>query len=163
MNVLMLHNSYQFRGGEDESFESEVRMLRDAGHFVETVHVSNDNVDKIGKFQVALDSIWSKSSYKLVDAKLGERSYDVLHVQNFFPLISPSVYSAAQKHGVPVIQALRNYRLLCPSAVLYRDNHLCEDCLRTTFKIPGIVHGCYRGSRLASATVAAMSSISSPG
>ena len=159
MNVLMLHNSYQFRGGEDESFDSEVRMLRDAGHFVETVHVSNDNVDKIGKFQVALDSIWSKSSYKLVDAKLSERPYDVLHVQNFFPLISPSVYSAAKKHGVPVIQALRNYRLLCPSAVLYRDNHLCEDCLRTTFKIPGIVHGCYRGSRLASATVAAMSSI----
>src|SRR5271168_3307193 len=97
MNILMLHNSYQFRGGEDESFESEVRMLSDAGHFVDTIHLNNDNVEEIGRFQVALQSIWSKPSYDLVDRKLQERPFDVLHVQNFFPRISPSVYSAAKK------------------------------------------------------------------
>lgn len=156
MNILMLHNSYQFRGGEDESFESEVRMLRDAGHYVDTIHLNNDRVDEIGKFQVALQSIWSKPSYDLVDRKLRERNFDVMHVQNFFPMISPSVYSAAKKNGVPVVQTLRNYRLLCPSTVLYRDGHICEDCLHKTFKIPGIVHGCYRDSVLSSAAVAAM-------
>ena len=112
MNILMLHNSYQFRGGEDESFESEVRMLRDAGHYVDTIHLNNDRVDEIGKFQVALQSIWSKPSYDLVDRKARERNFDVMHVQNFFPMISPSVYSAAKKNGVPVVQTLRNYRLL---------------------------------------------------
>jgi glycosyltransferase involved in cell wall biosynthesis len=156
MNILMLHNSYQFRGGEDESFESEVRMLRDAGHYVDTIHLNNDRVEEIGKFQVALQSIWSKPSYDLVDSKLRERNFDVMHVQNFFPMISPSVYAAAKKNGVPVVQTLRNYRLLCPSTVLYRDGHICEDCLHKTFKIPGIVHGCYRDSVLSSAAVAAM-------
>jgi glycosyltransferase involved in cell wall biosynthesis len=156
MNILMLHNSYQFRGGEDESFESEVRMLSDAGHFVDIIHLNNDTVEEIGRFQVALQSIWSKPSYDLVDRKLRERPFDVLHVQNFFPRISPSVYSAAKKHGVPVVQTLRNYRLLCPSTVLYRDGHICEDCLHKTFKYPGVIHGCYRGSVLSSAAVAAM-------
>ena len=156
MNILMLHNSYQFRGGEDESFESEVRMLSDAGHFVDTIHLNNDNVEEIGRFQVALQSIWSKPSYDLVDRKLRERPFDVLHVQNFFPRISPSVYSAAKKHGVPVVQTLRNYRLLCPSTILYRDGHICEECLHKTIKYPGVIHGCYRDSILSSAAVATM-------
>lgn len=156
MNVLMLHNSYQFRGGEDESFESEVRMLRDAGHFVDTIHLKNDEVEQIGSFNVALQSIWSKSSYDLVDRKLSERQFDVLHVQNFFPLISPSVYSAARKHGVAVVQTLRNYRLLCPSTTLFRNGRICEDCLHKTFKYSGVLHACYRNSVLSSAAVATM-------
>src|SRR5260370_34310698 len=82
MNVLMLHNSYQFRGGEDESFESEVRMLCDAGHFVDTIHLKNDEVEQIGSFNVALQSIWSQPSYDLVDRKLSARQFDVLHVQH---------------------------------------------------------------------------------
>jgi glycosyltransferase involved in cell wall biosynthesis len=152
----MLHNRYQYRGGEDESFESEVRMLRDEGHFVETIVMNNADIESTGKFQVALESLWSVPSYGLVDRKLCERPFDVLHVQNFFPLLSPSVYYAARKHGVAVVQTLRNYRLLCPNVFFYRDGHVCEDCMGKVFKFPGILHGCYRGSRMATATVAAM-------
>ena len=156
MNILMLHNSYKSHGGEDESFESEVLMLREAGHLVETIHLKNNDVVQIGSFSVALQSIWSKPSYDLVDAKLRERSFDVLHVQNFFPLISPSVYSAARKHGVAVVQSLRNYRLLCPSTTLFRNGRVCEDCLHKTFKYPAVIHACYRDSVISSAAVAAM-------
>lgn len=152
----MLHNSYQYRGGEDESFESEVRMLRDEGHSVETIVMNNSQIESAGKFQVALESLWSTPSYNLVDRKLRESPFDVLHVQNFFPLLSPSVYYAARKHGVAVVQTLRNYRLLCPNVFFYRDGHVCEDCMGKVFKYPGILHACYRGSRMATATVAAM-------
>jgi len=153
----MLHNSYQFRGGEDESFESEVRMLRAEGHNVDTVVIHNSRIDSSAKIQVALESLWSRPSYDLVDRKLRERPFDVLHVQNFFPLLSPSVYYAARRQGVAVVQTLRNYRLLCPDAFFFRDGHVCEDCMGNVLKLPGILHGCYRGSRLATATVAAMS------
>jgi len=156
MNILMLHNSYQHRGGEDESYESEVRMLRAEGHSVETLHIHNAEIESKGKIHVALESIWSGSSHDLVDRKLRESRFDVMHVQNFFPLLSPSVYYAARKNGVAVVQTLRNYRLLCPNVFFYRDGHVCEDCMGTVLKLPGIVHGCYRGSRLATAAVAAM-------
>jgi glycosyltransferase involved in cell wall biosynthesis len=157
----MLHNSYQYRGGEDESFESEVRMLRDEGHFVETIVINNAQIEARSKIHVAIESLWSRPSYDCVDLKLRERAFDVLHVQNFFPLLSPSVYYAARKHGVAVVQTLRNYRLLCPNVYFYRDGHVCEDCMTKTFKYPGIVHGCYRGSRMASAAVAAMTAFHS--
>ena len=89
MNILMLHNSYQFRGGEDESYESEVRMLRSNGHSVETILMDYAQMSAKGKIQVAIESLWSTPSYKLVDGMLHERKFDVLHVQNFFPLLSP--------------------------------------------------------------------------
>jgi glycosyltransferase involved in cell wall biosynthesis len=156
MNVLMLHNAYQIRGGEDESFDTECRILRDAGHFVETIHLHNDTIGQTGNIAVALRSIWSGPSYKLVDHTLSERSFDVMHVQNFFPLLSPSVYAAARKHKVPVVQTLRNYRLFCPNAFLFRDGHVCEECVGKTFKYPSVLHACYRKSRSGSFVVAAM-------
>lgn len=152
----MLHNSYQFRGGEDESFESEVRMLRSNEHSVETIRMDYEQIRAKGSIQVAIESLWSRPSYNLVDRMLHERKFDVLHVQNFFPLLSPSVYYAAKKHGVAVVQTLRNYRLLCPNVFFYRDGHVCEDCIDKVFKYPGNFHGCYRDSRMATAAVAAM-------
>jgi glycosyltransferase involved in cell wall biosynthesis len=156
VKILVLHNSYRHHGGEDESFAAEVRMLRDAGHFVETIHLKNHEVTRLGSIDIALQSIWSQSSFDLVDRTLRENSFDVLHVQNFFPLISPSVYAAARRRKVAVVQSLRNYRLLCPGVSLYRDGHLCEDCLHKTMKYPAVIHRCYRESAFASAAVAAM-------
>jgi glycosyltransferase involved in cell wall biosynthesis len=156
MNILMLHNSYQIRGGEDESFDTECRILRDDGHFVDTIHLHNDSIAGTGNISVALESIWSGPSYKLVDHKLSEHSFDVMHVQNFFPLLSPSVYAAARKHKVPVVQTLRNYRLLCANSYLFRDGHVCEECVGKTVKYPSVLHACYRQSRAGSLAVAAM-------
>jgi glycosyltransferase involved in cell wall biosynthesis len=152
----MLHNAYQLRGGEDVSFEAERRMLRDAGHRVETIELTNDSVPEIGIWKVAQQAIWSQPSFDLVDQTLRSSQFDVLHVQNFFPLLSPSVYYAARKHRVPVVQTLRNYRLLCPSAFLFREGRPCEDCLHKTIKYPSVLHKCYRNSSAGSAVVAAM-------
>ena len=81
---------------------------------------------------------------------------DIVHFDNTFPLISPAAYSAARKRDVAVVQTLHNYRLLCPTATLYRDAAVCEDCVGHLVPLPGIVHGCYRDSRAQSTVVAAM-------
>jgi glycosyltransferase involved in cell wall biosynthesis len=79
-----------------------------------------------------------------------------VHVQNFFPNFSPSVHRAAYLKGVPSVQAIRNYRLFCVSANLYRNDKNCSDCVGRIFALPGVVNGCYRKSRAASAVVATM-------
>jgi glycosyltransferase involved in cell wall biosynthesis len=60
---------------------------------------------------------------------------------------------------VAVVQTLHNYRLLCPSAVLYRRGQVCEQCLGRSVSWPGVMHGCYRGSRAATAAVAGMTAL----
>jgi glycosyltransferase involved in cell wall biosynthesis len=95
-------------------------------------------------------------AYQAVKAHLAQHQVDIVHVQNFFPLISPAVHHAAKAAGVPVVQTLRNYRLLCPNGLFFRQGSVCEDCLGKAIPYPGVIHGCYRESRSASAGVAAM-------
>jgi glycosyltransferase involved in cell wall biosynthesis len=101
-------------------------------------------------------TVWSREAYRLIDEKLRTGNFDILHVQNFFPLWSPSIYYAASRNVVPVVQTLHNYRLMCANSLLFRDQHVCEECMGRIFPWPAILHACYRNNRAASAAVAAM-------
>ncbi len=151
----MLHNRYLIPGGEEQSCAAEVTLLRDYGHEVELMEEDNRRVEQLGKARTALNTVWSRESYRRIDEKLRYGNFDILHVQNFFPLWSPSIYYAAFRNHVPVVQTLHNYRLMCVNSLLFRDQHVCEDCLG---RLPwrGVLHACYRESRLASAAVAGM-------
>lgn len=157
MRILMAHNYYKLRGGEDQSFESEASLLEARGHHVIRHTRLNHAVDLMSASQIARRSIWSSEDYTEVRKIVEREKIDVLHVQNFFPLISPSVYDAARAGGAAVVQSLRNYRLLCPNGLFFRDGKVCQDCATKVFAWPGVLHGCYRASRTASAAVAAMS------
>jgi glycosyltransferase involved in cell wall biosynthesis len=159
MRILMLHNRYQIPGGEDVSTRMQVDLLRSDGHSVELVEESNERIETLGVMRTAARTIWSRESYARIDRLLEEDRFDVMHVQNFFPLLSPSVYYAARKHQVPVLQSLRNFRLVCPEGTLYRDGRICTDCLGHRIAWPGIQHACYRDSRAGTSVVAAMSSV----
>ncbi|PMB50215.1 glycosyl transferase family 1 [Fischerella thermalis CCMEE 5205] len=156
MRILSVHNRYQIRGGEDESRQAEENLLREMGHEVTVYEEHNDRIAKMNQLQVASRTIWSQEAYQIIQRRLQEQPQDIVHVQNFFPLISPSVYYAAKAQGVPVVQTLRNYRLLCPNALFFRDGQVCEDCLGKFLPLPGVIHGCYRESRVASVAVASM-------
>src|SRR4029077_5139536 len=121
MKILMLHNRYLVPGGEDQSSIAEAALLRDHGHEVELLEEDNRRVEQLGKARTALRTIWSRESYRRIDEKLRRANFDILHVQNFFPLWSPSVYYAASRNQVPVVQTLHNYRLMCVNSLLFRD------------------------------------------
>jgi glycosyltransferase involved in cell wall biosynthesis len=152
----MLHNRYQIEGGEDVSARTEAELLRQGGHHIDYLEFHNDEVAKIGAAATALRAIWSRPALAEVHARLKEGVYDVLHVQNNFPLISPAVLRIARQYGTASVQALRNYRLLCANAQFFRNDSPCQKCLGALIPWAGIAHRCYRGSTLGSATVAAM-------
>lgn len=156
MRVLMVHSRYQIRGGEDECFDAEQRLLRDAGVEVETYEDDNQRVEEHGQWRAAIGTSWSQRAYRDIRTRLKERPCDVMHVHNYLPLISPAAYHAAQAEGAAVVQTLHNYRLMCPSGIFYRDGHICEDCLGKRIAWPGVVHACYRRSRAGTAAIAAM-------
>jgi glycosyltransferase involved in cell wall biosynthesis len=155
-NVLLVHNTYQQGGGEDVVFAAEAALLRQRGHGVVEYREDNQRLQAMNRLQAAAQTIWSQSSHHKLLQTIRQAHPDVIHIHNTFLLISPSAYYACQEAGVPVVQTLHNYRLLCPSASFFRDERVCEDCLGRTPPWPGIVHACYRGSRTQTAVVAAM-------
>lgn len=156
MRILSLHNRYIIRGGEDESREAEERLLREMGHEVNCYEEDNKAIASLSTVETFSRTLWSHSTYKAVCQQLRQTRHDIVHIQNFFPLISPSAHYAARATGVPVIQTLRNYRLVCPNGLFFRAGKVCEDCMGLPIPYPGVVHRCYRGNFAASAGVTAM-------
>ena len=156
MRVMLLHNTYQHPGGEDQVFAAEGALLEERGHDVERFTISNDLINGMSRTALAASTIWNRDSYRTLRARFRATRPDVAHFHNTFPLLSPSALSAARDEGVPVVQTLHNYRLLCVNALLFRDGHICNDCLGHRVPWQGVAHGCYRGSRLASGAVATM-------
>lgn len=159
--VMVAHNRYRQRGGEDAVFEQEVELLKRNGHRVTTFVVENG--EEIAEapgiresVALSLNTVWSRGYARRIRAAIRRDRPDVLHVHNTFPLLSPSVYRAAATMGVPVVQTLHNFRLICPTATLFRDGHICHDCPGRTVPWPGVLHACYRDSRVESAVVAGM-------
>ena len=158
--ILAIHNRYRLFGGEDTVFDAETALLEAHGHRVERLVVDNrdipDEAGLGGRVRLAVETAWSSRSARRAAQVAAELRPDVVHVHNFFPLLSPSIYGAARRSGAAIVQTLHNYRLVCPVATFYRDGHPCEDCLGRLVALPGIVHACYRDSRAATASVVAM-------
>ena len=156
LRVLVVHERYRVRGGEDGVFETECSLLEEAGHKVVRYEKDNRDIpDRGGRIGLALRTVWNPRTYREIRSIIRAEKPDVVHCHNTFPLISPSVYWAAAREGVPVVQTLHNYRLACLNGYLFREGHVCEDCLgRTPWR--GVCRRCYRGSRAQSFVAAAM-------
>lgn len=160
MRVLLVHEYYQQRGGEDNAFETDVALLRDAGHEVSTLCFHNTDIGAASsvreRLQLLKTTVWSVSACRKLAGEIAGFRPDVVHFHNTFPLISPAAFRTARKAGTAVVATLHNYRLICVNASLFRDGLVCEDCLRLPAPVYGVARGCYRGSRGQSAAVAGM-------
>jgi glycosyltransferase involved in cell wall biosynthesis len=159
LKILMAHNFYQLPGGEDQCLAAEMAMLKANGHEVIHYTLHNDSIKTLGNVDLLSRTIFSRPAYRKIRYLIQTHRPHVAHFHNTFPLMSPGAYYAARSENVAVVQTLHNYRLLCPNALFYRDGHVCEDCLGRYVPWPGVIHKCYRGSRTASAAVAAMMTV----
>jgi glycosyltransferase involved in cell wall biosynthesis len=159
LTILVGHNYYQQPGGEDQVFAAEAALLESKGHRVIRYEECNSRIGNRNAAVAALGAVWSSKSARSLSDLVRLHKPDVVHFHNTFPLISPAAYYAVQRQGVPVVQTLHNFRLLCPGATLFREGSVCEECIERKSLLPAVRHGCYRGSRPATAAVATMLSV----
>ena len=151
--ILVVHNVYQQRGGEDAVVEAEVTLLKAHGHEVLEYRRDNAEIAGMSQFRLLGDTLWSARASRDLVTSANRFAPDLVHVHNTFPLISPAIYWAAGRIAVPVVQTLHNFRLMCLNALFLRKGNVCEDCMG---HVPwrGVARACYRHSRTASAAMA---------
>jgi len=158
LRVILIHNHYQHPGGEDKVCDAESTLLESHGHQVLRYTVHNEAVELHWKLDLALKTIWNQTRYRELRTLFQRKKPSLVHVHNTLPLISPAIYHAAQSEGILVCLTLHNYRLLCPNALFFRNDMVCEDCMGRFLAWPGIRHACYRRSRPTTIVVSLMNS-----
>ena len=156
MRILQVHTRYREPGGEESVVDAERSMLADNGFDVEQFVLHNDSMAPMSHLKMARTTVWNAAARRSIIQSIRAFRPDVVHVHNTFPLMSPAVISGARDCGAAIVQTLHNYRLVCPSATLFRDGQPCTLCVGRRVPWPAVVHRCYRGSAAASATVATM-------
>src|SRR5262249_8376769 len=96
MRILVLHNAYRQRGGEDAVVAAESALLRRGGHDVHVETVSNNDIQGIGeKLRVFARAPNDPARRTWMRALIARYQPHIVHVHNFFPLLTPSVHHAA--------------------------------------------------------------------
>jgi glycosyltransferase involved in cell wall biosynthesis len=155
MRILQVYNEYRTYGGEDTVVHLEADMLRQHGHQVELLRVSTKELDEAELLRLVaawFGTAWSFRGYSMMKKAIARFSPNMVHVHNTFPLLSPSVFWAADRAGVPVVQTLHNYRLTCANSLLLREDRPCQECVGH-FPWSALRHRCFGSSFLRTAAV----------
>jgi len=143
--LLIVHNEYIHRGGEEVCVERETHALRNAGLDVEQYIVRTQAGSNTMKNASA--AIWGDGLLAGLRDKLSVWKPQILHAHNLFPLLSPRLFSDARRLGIHTVLTLHNFRPLCLNGLfLTPQNENCMRCAGGNF-MHGIVRGCYRKNR----------------
>jgi glycosyltransferase involved in cell wall biosynthesis len=161
VRVLVVHNRYQSGqpSGENAVVDSELALLQAAPDVdVLSYQRSSDEIESFGllaRATLPARPLWSPADLRRLRATIRQHRTEIVHLHNPYPLLSPGVVRVAHAAGVPVVQTVHNHRLGCMSGVLTREGKSCTACVGKRVPLPGVLHGCYRGSRVQSLAMAA--------
>lgn len=130
MRILVIHNYYQHKGGEDVVFHQEVKALQQ-NHIVDTITFQNKKGFE-GLKQFALYPWNFFAAYKIV-RKAKEFKADIVHIHNLHYAIGPLVIRKLHQAGFKMVNTLHNYRLLDPSATLFAHDEIFLDTIDKEF------------------------------
>lgn len=143
MKILVVHNRYRFRGGEEAVVDATAGLLEKKGHQVSIVTRDSSTVgtNTLGKLKAFASGIYSLSAYQSIKSLIHTERPDIVHVHNLYPLFSPSILAALRAAHVPVVMTCHNYRLFCPTGTLLNRNRTCNQC-RGGREYRCILNGC---------------------
>lgn len=156
MKILMLHNAYQQPGGEDAAVANEAALLKKSGVKVSLQLVDNAQILGLAeKARTTMHVAYDARRRGWLRGLVTETKPDLIHVHNFFPLLTTAIHEEAHLLGIPIVQTLHNFRLFCAAATFERNGDVCELCLHHS-RLNAIRYRCYRSSLIGSAALVRM-------
>lgn len=154
-SILLIHNRYLHKGGEDTVVAQELSYLESAGYRVVPLYFNNQDASPIALLNYPFQLFFNLSAFYKVYRLVKKHKIEIVHVHNFFYRASPAVFWAAKAAGAYTLLTLHNYRLFCLNGFMYYNNQPCTRCYDENSFRAGIQRKCFKNSGLFSRVLAA--------
>lgn len=154
-SILLIHNRYLHKGGEDTVIAQELSYLESAGYQVFPLYFHNQAAGPIAILNYPFQLFFNLSAFYKVYRLVKKHKIEIVHVHNFFYRASPAVFWAAKAAGAYTLLTLHNYRLFCLNGFMYYNNQPCTRCYDEKSFRAGIQRKCFKNSGLFSRVLAA--------
>lgn len=156
MRILSVHNQFRQSGGADIVAAADEKLFAEHAEIARYSRSSNEIVSAgaLEKAQVGIDTIYSRRTVREITELAQSFRPDIAYVHNVFPLVSPSVYDALHKLGIPSVHVIHDFRLWCPNSRFYLKDGPCQRCQLGNYW-PAIQNRCVQGNTGYSALYAA--------
>ncbi|MEK7103003.1 MAG: glycosyltransferase family 4 protein, partial [Patescibacteria group bacterium] len=104
------------------------------------------------KIKSAGRMIYSLEAKRQFELLVQETKPDIVHIQNIYHHISPSILDVCSKYKIPVIQTVHDYKLICPNRLFC--NGQIETLCKGGMYYKEVLHRCTQHSFSASALLA---------
>lgn len=131
LRLLFAHNDYGRPSGEEHAIESAAQLLTEQGHHVSWLRESSTRLMRpsLAHAKAFVSGIHSHTSRRRMIKTLDQDPYDLVHVQNLYPFLSPSILQPVRQRGIPLVMRCPNYRLFCPSGLHLSQGEVCQRCM----------------------------------
>lgn len=169
-------NAFHYNRGGSETYTFALsRELAEHGHEVipfsmshernvpseyEEYFVSNVDFSEVSggpsltrSLKAAMRVLYSREAKTKIRRLIEKTRPDLAHIQNIAHHLSPSILSGIKQYDLPIVQTLHDYKLICPSTLLFSGGQVCERCKDGKY-YNAVIHRCKRDSLAASALAA---------
>lgn len=167
MKILLINSHHKIIGGAERYYFDLAKLLEEKGHhiaffsmqdakniktkwskyFLTRVNFSKNNLS--GFIKKLFRMFYSIEAKDKISRILDDFKPDVVHINNIYYYISPSILGEIKKRNIPIVQTVHDYQLITPSITFFHDGHVCEITKANNF-YKTILHRCVKKSYIAS-------------
>lgn len=149
MNILLITNNLYPTGGDWTYVKSIADIYQKHGHkvflwgqknekntyheneefFVENVNAQDSRGKYLSAISILKRSIYSKESFEKLTLFLEKFQIDIAQINSINIGLTPSVIEALYAKKIPILWRILDYKPICPTIHLMRNNTVCEDCI----------------------------------
>ena len=163
MHIAFANNFLYLRGGSERVMFEEAEMMRRQDvrvsffarrqpQSLSTPHeefypplIDPEQLSLPGKLAQAPKLIYNADTYRRFERFLQTAQPDCIHAHNIYGGLTTAIFDAAQRHGIPVVMTLHDYKLICPSYLMLHRERVCADCTGGRF-IACVKNRCHKNN-----------------
>lgn len=157
MRIMNVNQSSKIIGGSDIYWKSLSELLIEHGHDVFEFYSQKNDIEgsklifpkevdfESPKIIDLLRYCYNFDASSKIDSFINENSPQIAHLHIYYGKLTSSILRAIANRGMPIVQTLHEYKVVCPTYKMYRDDNVCYDCKDNKFH-SALINKCNRRS-----------------